>query len=127
MPMRFNAIERKPPLPSVSLPPRPTPSSPKRCASRASRLSPSPCLPSPMPHVRLADVCTLVLRWNDGTRTDRRFAADAPLATVLAFVESRNRHQPTETVALVASYPRRVLTDVDLSLRQLGLVPNSVL
>jgi hypothetical protein len=98
-------------------------------AMRLSRLSAlaESVPPEPDASCPPADVCTLVLRWNDGTRTDRRFSADAPLATVLAFVESRNRHQPTETVALVASYPRRVLTDVDLSLRQLGLVPNSVL
>lgn len=92
-----------------------------RLAALADSVPPEPDVGAP------GGVCTLVLRWNDGSRTDRRFAADEPLATVLAFVESRNRHHPTESIALVASYPRRVLSDGALTLRQLGLVPNAVL
>jgi uncharacterized iron-regulated membrane protein len=81
----------------------------------------------PEPPAGSPGVCTLALRWSDGSRTDRRFAASERIGTVLAFVESQNRHSASERVALYASFPRRALTDAEATLQQLGLVPNAVL
>jgi hypothetical protein len=96
-------------------------------ALRMSRLSALAASVPPEPPADSPGVCTLALRWSDGSRTDRRFAASERLGTVLAFVESQNRHSASERVALYASYPRRALTDAEATLQQLGLVPNALL
>jgi hypothetical protein len=96
-------------------------------ALRMSRLSALAASVPPEPPAGSPGVCTLALRWSDGSRTDRRFAASERIGTVLAFVESQNRHSASERVALYASFPRRALTDAEATLQQLGLVPNAVL
>ena len=99
-----------------------------RRAQHESRLAALAAAVPPEPSPGAKDVCTLQLRWPDGSRTTRRFAGDTPLRVVHDFALAQNRFDAEDVLCLATNYPRRVLDDeLDATLADLKLLPNAVL
>jgi len=84
-----------------------------------------------------AEKCRLVLRLPSGPRPQRTFGADDPLSTVYIWADccgelsemtkEGNGFEVPQNFTIARAYPRAVLQDNDMTLRELGLCPDAVL
>jgi len=74
-------------------------------------------------------VTTLVLRMPNGNRLTRLFTYSTKLSTVKNFVEVQalNGKEIPENFEMLTDFPRRKLETLDMSLEELGLVPNCLI
>jgi len=83
--------------------------------------------PEPQPNDSQATV--VAIRMLDGSKLSRRFLRSDTLQTVMHFVQSR---QPVEVEQqpqfdLVSNFPRKLFTDLSVTLQQAGLFPQALL
>ncbi|KAJ3188256.1 FAS-associated factor 2 [Gaertneriomyces sp. JEL0708] len=74
-------------------------------------------------------LASVLVRLPNGGRAVRRFKHDDPLQKVYDFVETQDLTPFDDTIdiVLVNTYPRKLLTDLRMSCKEAGLVPNGSL
>jgi len=95
---------------------------------RAAKLRKKESLP-PEPPPGTVGVCSLVMRFPNGSRLERRFLGSEKLQTVIDFIESTTEETGCESghINLATAYPRKTYTDLNMTLADAGLTPQALL
>lgn len=69
----------------------------------------------------------LAFKLPSGTRLQRRFEPKALVQTLYDFVDTQQEEVPMDEYDLVIPHPKRLLSEVDLSLSEVGIQSNTVI
>jgi len=73
------------------------------------------------------DITSLVFRFSDGSRLQRRFKASDKLQSVYDFLDAQENSELPLNFVLVTNFPRKMFRDKSMILQDAGLVPQSAL